>query len=249
MEKKYELIEQKNGLYQVRDLRDFSWVSKGSLGGYVQSEKNFSHEGNCWIDPRGVVLENAVVSENAYIGEDSVINGNAQIRGTATVSYSYASENAVVEGNAEIDRSASIGGETHIDGDVRVFYANISGKSSISGKIIVAGYGFLRDALIRRSSDVVFVSLQNIALTFYVSKIDNQSRICVCDGARSWTLDKFNVYISQKYPNSPRAQIFNMAAEMAKAQIIEGFRQAKRAKTEAARQIETVGVAPEKKTA
>lgn len=92
MEKKYELIEQKNGLCQVRALRDFSWVSKGSLGGYVQSEKNLSHEGNCWIDPRGVVLENAVVSENAYIGADSVINGNAQIRGKATVSHSYASE-------------------------------------------------------------------------------------------------------------------------------------------------------------
>ena len=249
MEKKYELIEQKNGLYQIRALRNFSWVSKGSLGGYVQSEANLSQEGNCWIDPRGVVLENAVVSENAYIGAGSVINGNAQIRGKAIVSYSYVSENAVVEGNAEIDCKASIGGETHINGDAQILYANISGKSSISGKITIAGYGFLRDALIRRSSDVVFINLQNIALTFYVSRIDNHSRICVCDGARSWTLDKFNAYISQKYPNSPRAQIFNMAAEMAKAQIIEGFRQAKRAKTETARQIETVGGAPEKKTA
>lgn len=191
MEKKYELIEQKNGLYRIRALRNFSWVSKGSLGGYVQSEANLSQEGNCWIDPRGVVLENAVVSENAYIGADSVIGGNAQIRGKAIVSYSYVSENAVVEGNAEIDCKASIGGETHIDGDAQILYANISGKSSISGKITIAGYGFLRDAWIRHSSDIVFVNFpganQSSVLTFYVSKIDDRNRFCVCDGVQSGT--------------------------------------------------------------
>lgn len=214
MEKKYELIEQKNGLFRIRALRDFSFLSKGDMGGYVQSEANLSQEGNCWIDPTSVVLENAVV-----------------------------------EGNVELDREASIRGETHIDGDAQIFYANISGKSSISGKFTVVGYGFLRDAFIRRDTDVVFVNLQNIALTFYLSQIDNRNRICVCDGARSWTLDKFNLYISQKYPNSPRAQIFNMAAEMAKAQIREGFKRAKNTKVEAVPQIGTVGVAPEKKTA
>lgn len=249
MEKKYELIEQKNGLFRIRALRDFSFLSKGDMGGYVQSEANLSQEGNCWIDPTSVVLENAVVSENAYIGAGSVINGNAQIRGKASISHSYVSENAVVEGNVELDREASIRGETHIDGDAQIFYANISGKSSISGKFTVVGYGFLRDAFIRRDTDVVFVNLQNIALTFYLSQIDNRNRICVCDGARSWTLDKFNLYISQKYPNSPRAQIFNMAAEMAKAQIREGFKRAKNTKVEAVPQIGTVGVAPEKKTA
>lgn len=50
MEKKYELISSdKPGLYRIKALRDFGLIKKGEIGGYVQSEKNLSHEGNCWF--------------------------------------------------------------------------------------------------------------------------------------------------------------------------------------------------------
>ena len=29
--------------------KDFGNIKKGDFGGYVESEKNLSHEGNCWV--------------------------------------------------------------------------------------------------------------------------------------------------------------------------------------------------------
>ena len=50
MEKKYELLESDikidgKKLFRIRALRHFKEVGTGELGGYVQSEKNLSHDG------------------------------------------------------------------------------------------------------------------------------------------------------------------------------------------------------------
>ncbi len=53
MEKKYELTESKIycgiTLSRIKALRGFRNVKAGDLGGWVESELNLSHEGNCWI--------------------------------------------------------------------------------------------------------------------------------------------------------------------------------------------------------
>ena len=55
MDKKYEiLLEDKieykrKTLYKIRALRDFSNVKAGDIGGYIESEKNLSHHGSCWV--------------------------------------------------------------------------------------------------------------------------------------------------------------------------------------------------------
>jgi hypothetical protein len=36
-------------LYQIQSLKNFSDVAVGELGGYIESEKNLSQEGDCWI--------------------------------------------------------------------------------------------------------------------------------------------------------------------------------------------------------
>ena len=52
--KKYELTEEAivvdgHKLHRIRALKDFADVKAGDLGGYVESEDNLSHEGNCWV--------------------------------------------------------------------------------------------------------------------------------------------------------------------------------------------------------
>ena len=37
-------------LHRIRALEDFGRVKAGDLGGYIQSEDNLSHEGDCWVD-------------------------------------------------------------------------------------------------------------------------------------------------------------------------------------------------------
>lgn len=55
MEKKYRLLENDTiivddrTLYRIEAVKDFTGVKKGYKGGYVESEDNLSHEGNCWV--------------------------------------------------------------------------------------------------------------------------------------------------------------------------------------------------------
>lgn len=69
---KYELINKTTNylgktLYRIKALKSFSNVTKGDLGGYVQSDKNLSQIGNCWIYGNAKVFGKAVISGNARI--------------------------------------------------------------------------------------------------------------------------------------------------------------------------------------
>ena len=67
MDKKYTLTNDSivvdgKTLYRIKALRSFSNVNKGDIGGYVESESNLSHNGNCWVSGYAKVFGNAVVS-------------------------------------------------------------------------------------------------------------------------------------------------------------------------------------------
>ena len=72
MEKKYILTEETKEvggriLHRIQAVRDFDAVQKGDLGGWVESEENLSHDGNCWVFGDGEVFGNARIGVNAYI--------------------------------------------------------------------------------------------------------------------------------------------------------------------------------------
>jgi len=54
------------GAFRIEALRDFSDVKKGDIGGFVQSEHNLSHRGDCWI------------YEDAVVEGDNRISGNTK---------------------------------------------------------------------------------------------------------------------------------------------------------------------------
>ena len=101
MEKKYRLLENdtitvgNRTLYRIEALRDFADVEKGDKGGYVESEDNLSHDGNCWV------YGNARVCGDAWVYGDARVYGNAWVYGTAWV---YG--NALVSGNAKVSGNA-----------------------------------------------------------------------------------------------------------------------------------------------
>lgn len=62
--KKYELttntIEHMGRtLYQIKALMNFGIIREGDLGGYIESEKNLSQEGNAWVSNDAWVSRNA----------------------------------------------------------------------------------------------------------------------------------------------------------------------------------------------
>ncbi|WP_219349854.1 hypothetical protein, partial [Helicobacter sp. 13S00482-2] len=54
-------------LYRIKALRDFYDVKKDDLGGYIESENNLSHEGDCWVYDDSMVYGEVTFKENATI--------------------------------------------------------------------------------------------------------------------------------------------------------------------------------------
>ena len=102
MEKKYILTDETkvfNGhiLHRIQALKSFGNVNENNLGGWIQSEKNLSQEGNCWIS------NNAKVYGNARIEDEAMVYGDAQVFGESLV-YDTAKVDYEVSGNEEIDK-------------------------------------------------------------------------------------------------------------------------------------------------
>src|SRR5574343_410991 len=79
-------------LYQIEATSNFLTVNNnnitiGTRGGYIESEKNLSQTGLCWIYNTAKVYDNAKVIDDAIIatyGEvhgDAIVSGNAYITG------------------------------------------------------------------------------------------------------------------------------------------------------------------------
>ncbi|UNE53374.1 hypothetical protein [Bartonella machadoae] len=99
--KKYELTDETisvfgRTLHRIKALRDFGYVKKSDLGGFIQKESNLSHKGDCWI------FGNAQVYDNAKVYDDARVYGNAQISDYAEVAGAFVSDNAKVFGYARI---------------------------------------------------------------------------------------------------------------------------------------------------
>lgn len=60
---------------RIQALKDFSNVKVGDIGGYVESEDNLSHEGDCWI------YDNARISSRARVSGNARAYGNSQVYG------------------------------------------------------------------------------------------------------------------------------------------------------------------------
>ena len=109
MDKKYELLKddcinyEGRTLYRIKALRDFGYIKKGKLGGYIQSENNLSHEGECWVYGNAKVYEDARVFGNAKVFMNARVYGNAKVFGEAEV---Y--DNAEVYGNSKIFENAEV---------------------------------------------------------------------------------------------------------------------------------------------
>ena len=83
--KKYRLTEEttkvgNRPLYRIQALRDFGNVKEGDIGGYIESEKNLSQDGNAWVSGDAWVYGNARVSDDARVSGDSRVSGDADIK-------------------------------------------------------------------------------------------------------------------------------------------------------------------------
>lgn len=163
MNKKYELTNESieyinRTLYRIRALRDFGDVKAGDLGGFVESERNLSHDGDCWIYDDAIAMDMSHVRTNARMRHESIAGGHSEIfwcaelrENTIVTDSAKIGGNAVVGGNSVVGGTtvvewrATVGGYAHLLGDTRLHWlANVFSNKHF---ITISGIGLDRGTL------------------------------------------------------------------------------------------------------
>ena len=136
---KYKLIKSDiEGLYRIKALYSFSDVRKGDIGGYVKSEYNLSHNGNCWIYNDAQVIERATIEDNVRVCNNAVVKGFSLIHDSVEIL-----ENALISGYSSIYDHAVISGNSKVKDVVLTGIVSIQGNAEIDGNkdmLIIQGF-------------------------------------------------------------------------------------------------------------
>lgn len=131
MNKKYELIlsdyvwvwkgRRGDRLYRIKALRDFGDVKAGDRGGYIQSENNLRHAGNCWV------------YDNARVFYGSKVYDNAKICGWCHISGS-----SHIYGDSKVDNSVLVTGKSRIHGNATLKSSFVISSADVCGDTILS---------------------------------------------------------------------------------------------------------------
>lgn len=227
---KYEFTGEKivykgHTLHRIRAVCDFGNVKAGEIGGWIEKEKNLSHDCWCWVadDAKiygeakvlydAVVYEHACVYGSAEISGYAKIYGNAQVRGSALV-YDYAMvyDNAIVCDAAWVYDRACIYDSAEVRGS-----ANVGGNTEIRSNVEVGGLAHVcGNAKIEDSSDIFVVGpigSRNDFTTFYRTKTNAINATCGCFHG---TLEDFAMSVEKKHGDDRHGVDYRLAIELAK---------------------------------
>lgn len=140
-------------VYRIEALIDFDDVKAGDKGGFVESEANLSHEGNCWIYDDAVAAANSRVYEDAKLHDNAVIDDFAKISGKAQAFEGVRIvESAEVSGEAKLYNGCWVGGFSKVSDNAELCgkcavleYAKVSGHAKISENAKVSGEAEVTD--------------------------------------------------------------------------------------------------------
>ena len=104
MTKKYKLTHHTkevdgHTLHRIKALKSFGDVTKGDLGGWVESYRNLSQKGTAWIYDKAKVYDYARVFDNATVRDHARVYGDAWVY-----------KNAWVYGHARVSGAAGVSG-------------------------------------------------------------------------------------------------------------------------------------------
>lgn len=133
-------------LHRIRRIED------GKIGGWIESESNLGHDGDCWVEKEACVYEQAIVSCNAKLRDSAQARGNALI-----TRYARVEGNAIVEGDAVIRDMSCVDGNAVIRGRLSDSVL-VKGNAVIEAPVMVTGNArILGNAMLANTSDYVAV--------------------------------------------------------------------------------------------
>ena len=66
-------------LHQIQATVSFGAVVKGEIGGWIETEKNLTQDGNAWVSGNAQVFGGAQVSGDAQVFGNAWVSGDAQV--------------------------------------------------------------------------------------------------------------------------------------------------------------------------
>ena len=124
---KYELLRDQvrtlwdGAAFRIRALRDIPEhkVRAGDLGGFVEDERNLSHEGAAWIAGEAMAIGRSRVEGDALMQDYSHMSGQSVLHGTATIGgHVAATDRAVIGGNARLLGGVRVEEDALVAGDI-----------------------------------------------------------------------------------------------------------------------------------
>ena len=247
MEKKYILTEETKEvgghiLHKIQAVRDFGGVQKGDLGGWVESEENLSHDGDCWIFDNGRVFGNGEVYDNGkvsgngkvfdngWVYDNGWVFGNGEVYGNGRVFG-----NGEVYGNGEVSGDGKVFDNGRVYGDGRVSDNGwVFGDGKVFGNGEVYGNGRVSDdGWVFGNAKIGFNAYISSPRSYFVQGpigsrddfltcyLDKDKKIYAVTGCFSGTLEEFEKKVKETHGSNKHAKQYLKAAEMARVMLSE----------------------------
>jgi len=145
---------------QIKALKTFTLydereITAGTLGGTIDSPRNLSQTGACWIFPGSSVTDNAYVSGNAIVQGNSEISEDARVYGNSVITDGIVKRQARVLGDAMVQKGSTatvrpiIEDNAVVSGSAKIIGAASASPSAeptrISGNVRVQGEAIIRN--------------------------------------------------------------------------------------------------------
>lgn len=166
-------------------------VRVGDVGGWVESRRSLSHDGDCWIGQNAVVVDVCRVNDDALVTGNATLMYRVQVSGNAVVK-----DDAILQGKILVKDNAVISGKTGIIApeyyDTEDGYT-ISGKAQIMGAPKINGRGYIKDsALIKGEPKIQHLRMSGSAVIAGNPNINNcslEDSAQIFDSAEVWTAE------------------------------------------------------------
>lgn len=213
--KKYEFTDETkiiNGtvLRRIRAVRPIPemGVRAGTLGGFLQAERNLSQDCPAWVGGGVCVMGSALVEDRAFVSGQTTVKGGAVIGGSAVVVGTpevaagvVVTGNAYVGGLARITESAQIYGSVSIEGSVAISgYAKVHGAGSIKSNERIGSH-----ADVGSTRDWLHIGPAKSSGRYVTAYRDTELGVRVQTGCFAGTVEKFSRAIEQTHKDNQEA--------------------------------------------
>ena len=199
-------------LHRIRALIDIKehGVKKGDMGGWVEDERNLSHDGAAWVGGLAKVYDAAQVCDGALVSDSALVYNAAVVSGSARVFGG-----AMVSGEALIREKARVSGAALVSGS-----AIVSGSARVGGGAVVHGSAVVSGSA-RVFSSAQYLTVGPIGCPENTITFSNSAKrkIMVSYCGFRGDIDQFVAHIKATHGDSKHTRAYLAAVELAKIQV------------------------------